>query len=93
MLKSEEMSCSVIIMVGALRQGGYAPVFEGVPGKKLPNCCINTYSVLEFDNFIGLDPSIIAIPPAPSFSIPESEHLLNYIATVSQIHYHAHYSF
>ncbi|MBW4612302.1 MAG: aromatic ring-hydroxylating dioxygenase subunit alpha [Desmonostoc vinosum HA7617-LM4] len=63
--------------------------------QKLPNCTIHHYPVREQDGFIWLFPGDVeklhtnSIEP---LGLPEWEHL-NYIATVSVINCHAHYSY
>ncbi len=59
--------------------------------QKLPNCQIRAYPVKEQDGFIWLFPGEEK-PSVEPLSLPEWDHL-NYIATVSVINCHAHYSY
>ncbi|WP_414563723.1 MULTISPECIES: Rieske 2Fe-2S domain-containing protein [unclassified Anabaena] len=59
--------------------------------QKLPSCQIRRYLVKEQDGFIWLFPGN-AEPTIEPMGLPEWEHL-NYIATVSVINCHAHYSY
>ncbi|MCG6134054.1 MAG: aromatic ring-hydroxylating dioxygenase subunit alpha [Nostoc sp. LLA-1] len=59
--------------------------------QKLPSCQIRRYPVKEQDGFIWLFPGDIE-PTVEPMGLPEWEHL-NYIATVSIINCHAHYSY
>lgn len=72
-------------------QGNCVKIPYLAENQKLPNCQIRRYPVQELDGFIWLflGESSTSIQP---LGVTEWEHL-NYIATVSTIHCHAHYSF
>lgn len=59
--------------------------------QKLPNCLIRSYPVKEQDGFIWLFPGEEE-PDVEPLGLSEWDHL-NYIATVSVINCHAHYSY
>ena len=73
--------------------GSYVKIPYLAEHQKLPTCSLRYYPVRDVSGFIWVFPgeSHLAhlVEPLP---IPEWEHL-NYIATVSQIHCQAHYSF